>query len=157
MNKFPNKFSDEEDTSERFCVDFGVLVLNARDGETTCCVKSQRSTEEFERTGTEWEVVCKILNLKADLKASNGWLYRMKKKYRSTYRATTKVGRKTKPSAEDEKEEHEFMERIEEIVTLENTYVSRSINFDQTSVLLQNTGKTLSLIGGKQVIVSVIG
>ncbi|GAU95800.1 hypothetical protein RvY_07355 [Ramazzottius varieornatus] len=43
----------------------------------------------------------KSLNLN-DCKASNGWLYPIKKKYRLTYRATTKVGRKTKPSAEDE-------------------------------------------------------
>ena len=46
------------------------------------------------------------------------------------------------------------MERIEEIVALENTHPSTIINFDQTSVLLQNTyGKTLSPIGEKQVTV----
>ncbi|GAV01007.1 hypothetical protein RvY_11785 [Ramazzottius varieornatus] len=44
------------------------------------------------------------------------------------------------------------MERVEEIVTLEKTLPSRIINFDQTSVLLQNTyGKTLSPVGVKQV------
>ncbi|GAV03713.1 hypothetical protein RvY_14102 [Ramazzottius varieornatus] len=44
------------------------------------------------------------------------------------------------------------MERVEEIVTLEKTHPSRIINFDQTSVLLQNTyGKTSLLVGVKQV------
>ncbi|GAV02835.1 hypothetical protein RvY_13351 [Ramazzottius varieornatus] len=44
------------------------------------------------------------------------------------------------------------MERVEEIVGVNNTHPSRIINFDQTSVLLQNTyGKTLSPIGVKQV------
>ncbi|GAU90708.1 hypothetical protein RvY_03087 [Ramazzottius varieornatus] len=44
------------------------------------------------------------------------------------------------------------MERVEAIVTLEKTHPGRIINFDQTSVLLQNTyGKTSSPVGVKQV------
>ncbi|GAU89463.1 hypothetical protein RvY_02012 [Ramazzottius varieornatus] len=85
-------------------------------------------------------------------KASCGWISKLKKKYRLTYRAITKVGRKTTKTPADELAEHVFMERVEEIVTLEKTHPSRIINFDQTSVLLQNTyGKTLSPVGIKQV------
>ncbi|GAU89074.1 hypothetical protein RvY_01669 [Ramazzottius varieornatus] len=89
-----------------------------------------------------------------DFKASREWLYKYQKRHQIVQRSPTHVGRKLVMTEEDIEKEAQFLHMVEEIAPLNDIPPCRLINFDETSVKLQNSyKKTLSPKGVKEVTV----
>ncbi|OQV17686.1 hypothetical protein BV898_08144 [Hypsibius exemplaris] len=97
--------------------------------------------------------LAKLDGIPDTFKVSPGWVAKMKKRNRLTYRKAGHVSRKLAPTEKDLAEQEEFHEELQEKVVLSQTPLRNIINQDQTCMrMVSPYGLTLDKIGTKEVL-----